>query len=67
MNESTRVANIGPLQRRRRRVAGAWSLAAAVALTLLSGALGWAPWLRLALTPLVFGGFSGVLQSKEQT
>jgi len=67
MSLSTRVENIGPHQRRRRRVGGAWALTFATAATLASWALDTSPWLRLALSPVFLAGFLGVLQARERT
>lgn len=67
MADPATVANIGPRERRRRRVMGAWTLALATVLAVLSTALGWGAAVRLLLAPLFFGGFLGVLQAREHT
>jgi hypothetical protein len=60
------VPNIGPLERRRRRTAGLWALGLAVAMGFLLW--GEAPRLyRLVLSPLLLGGFLGVLQARGGT
>jgi hypothetical protein len=61
------MANIGPEQRRRRRVLGAWTLAAGAVLSVLLLGLGDGPWPRLLAAPLFLIGFSGVFQSREHT
>lgn len=61
------IANIGPVQRRRRRDFGLVALGLALVATLAAVLLGAGPWWRLAITPLVFGGFVGLLQAKGHT
>jgi len=61
------IANIGPLQRRRRRNFGLVALGLAVAATLVALRLDAGLLVRLAITPLVFGGLLGLLQSKGHT
>jgi hypothetical protein len=67
MNPRERVANIGPRQRRRRRVLGVVSLCLGISVALGLWALGWPPPVRLALAPVFLGGFLGVLQAREKT
>jgi hypothetical protein len=61
------IANIGASQRRRRF----WPGVASLALGLGHGiaVVGWSltPWLLLPAAVLLFGGFAGVLQSREKT
>jgi len=61
------IANIGPLQRRSRARLGLVWWIAAVVVAVVPYALGLDPVLRFACLPLVFGGFQGVLQSREKT
>ena len=65
--DETALVNIGPRQRRLRRVMGTWALVAALALATAAVALGWGSVVRLLLAPLFYGGFLGVLQSREHT
>jgi hypothetical protein len=59
--------NIGPEERRKRRVMGTWTLALALALAGTAVVLGWGVGARLVLAPLVFAGFLGILQAREHT
>lgn len=65
--ETTALVNIGPRQRRLRRVMGTWTLVLALVLAAAAVALGWGTLVRLLLAPLFYGGFLGVLQSREHT
>lgn len=67
MGISTDFANIGFAQRRRRRVAGACSLAVALAIVATSWLLGWGTLARLASAPLFFAGFLGIFQARDRT
>lgn len=66
MDTSTLV-NIGPEERRKRRVMGTSTLTLALALAVAAVALGWSVGARLVLAPLLFAGFLGILQAREHT
>lgn len=66
---STRLppTNIGPRERRRRRVFGAWTLLVSTITALVMWALGVSTPVRLVLAPAFLGGFLGVIQAREST
>ena len=59
--------NIGPRERRRRRVFGAWTLLITTITALVMWALGVSAPARLVLAPAFLGGFLGVIQAREST
>lgn len=67
MDAPTCTPNIGPGQRRRRRVAGLWALAFGGLLAAACSALGVGALGRIALAPVFLGGFLGVIQAREST
>jgi hypothetical protein len=67
MSSTLPPTNIGPRERRRRRVFGAWTLLLATITALVLWALGLSAPVRLVLAPAFLGGFLGVIQAREST
>jgi hypothetical protein len=61
------IPNIGPGERRRRRVLGVGALALASALLLVLLLMDAGPLARLWLIPFVLTGFLGLVQAREHT